>query len=127
MAKYAVIKANKVIDSVIWDGVTDWEYPFEHDIMVEGDTPIGSTWDGETWQPPVPNDWLHADRPFRFTAPLSLLFVSTTWAAFAIYADKKRIPWVNAGGDAVTYYLQEIYPEHQQLLTASGITIENRP
>jgi len=127
MAIYSVLKANKIIDRVQWDGITEWEYPFDHDILVEGDIPIGSTWDGENWQPPVSNDWLHPDRPFRFTAPLSLLFVSPTWIAFSAYADKKRIPWVNAGDDSVTYYLQEIYPEHQQLLTASGITIENRP
>lgn len=125
--KHAIIKGNKVIDSVIWDGYTEWEYPFDHDSIKDGDIPIGSTWNGTGWDAPVPSDWLHADRPYRFTAPLSLLFASTTWAAFAIYADKKRIPWVNTGGEDVTYYLQEIYPEHQVLLAASGISIETKP
>lgn len=35
--KYAVIKDDQVIDTVLWDGVTEWEYPFPHDELIQSD------------------------------------------------------------------------------------------
>jgi hypothetical protein len=38
MGRWAIIKSNYVIDVVIWDGVTPWQYPGDYDIMVEENT-----------------------------------------------------------------------------------------
>lgn len=35
--KYAIINKNEVINVIIWDGVTPFHYPFEHDNMVQSD------------------------------------------------------------------------------------------
>ena len=35
MARWAVIKSNYVIDIIIWDGVTNWQYPGDHDLLIE--------------------------------------------------------------------------------------------
>lgn len=73
-------------------------------------------------------DWLYPDRPKRFAVPLSLLFSGNPiWAAFAIYADKKGIPYEELPGDLLRYYAQEVFPPHQQLLSSAGITIETKP
>ena len=32
---YAIIKNNEVINVIIWDGITAFHYPFEHDSMVQ--------------------------------------------------------------------------------------------
>lgn len=76
---------------------------------------------------PVP-EWLFPDRPFRFSVPLALLFSGQPiWASFAIYADKKGIPYEELPGDLLRYYATEVYPDHQQLLASAGITIESKP
>lgn len=73
-------------------------------------------------------DWLFPDRPFRFSVPLALLFSGQQiWASFAIYADKKGIPYEELQGDLLRYYAAEVYPDHQQLLASAGIQIEQRP
>lgn len=38
MARWAVIKSNYVIDVIIWDGVTPWQYPGDYDLLVEENT-----------------------------------------------------------------------------------------
>ena len=38
MGRWAVIKSNYVIDVVVWDGVTPWQYPGEHDSLIEENT-----------------------------------------------------------------------------------------
>ena len=36
MEKYwAIIKDGYVINRVAWDGITNWEYPFPHDLVIE--------------------------------------------------------------------------------------------
>jgi hypothetical protein len=35
MARWAVIKSNYVIDVIIWDGITPWQYPGNHDLLIE--------------------------------------------------------------------------------------------
>ena len=34
---YAIIKNNEVINVIIWDGKTKFEYPFDYDDMVQSD------------------------------------------------------------------------------------------
>lgn len=38
MARWAIIKSNYVIDVVIWDGNTPYQYPGNHDLMIEDTT-----------------------------------------------------------------------------------------
>jgi hypothetical protein len=38
MARWAVIKSNYVIDVVVWDGVTPWQYPGSYDLLIEENT-----------------------------------------------------------------------------------------
>jgi len=38
MARWAIIKSNYVIDVIIWDGITPWQYPGNYDIMIEENT-----------------------------------------------------------------------------------------
>lgn len=33
--RWAVIKSNYVIDVIIWDGITPWRYPGDHDLLIE--------------------------------------------------------------------------------------------
>lgn len=35
MARWAVIKSNYVIDVIIWDGITPWQYPGNYDLLIE--------------------------------------------------------------------------------------------
>ena len=35
MARWAVIKSNYVIDVIIWDGITPFQYPGNHDTLIE--------------------------------------------------------------------------------------------
>ena len=35
--KYAIINNNEVINVIQWDGKTPFEYPFEHDEMIQSD------------------------------------------------------------------------------------------
>ena len=35
--KYAIIKNNEVINVIIWDGITKFEYPFDYDEMIQSD------------------------------------------------------------------------------------------
>jgi len=38
MARWAIIKSNYVIDIIIWDGVTPYQYPGDYDLMIEEPT-----------------------------------------------------------------------------------------
>jgi len=38
MKRWAVIKSNYVINIVMWDGVTSWQYPGDYDYMIEENT-----------------------------------------------------------------------------------------
>jgi len=38
MARWAIIKSNYVIDVIIWDGITPWQYPGNYDYMIEENT-----------------------------------------------------------------------------------------
>ena len=38
MARWAIIKSNYVIDVIIWDGDTPYQYPGNHDLMIEDTT-----------------------------------------------------------------------------------------
>lgn len=38
MGRWAVIKSNYVIDVVVWDGVTPWQYPGDYDLLIEENT-----------------------------------------------------------------------------------------
>lgn len=33
--RWLILKSNYVIDVVIWDGVTPWQYPGQYDIMMQ--------------------------------------------------------------------------------------------
>ena len=35
--KYAIINNNEVVNAIQWDGKTPFEYPFEHDEMIQSD------------------------------------------------------------------------------------------
>lgn len=35
--KYAIINNNEVVNAIQWDGETPFEYPFEHDEMIQSD------------------------------------------------------------------------------------------
>lgn len=59
MKKWAIITGNEVINTVLWDGVTEWEYPFPHDEMVEvtDELRIGIGWwkdEQGVWNEPIP-------------------------------------------------------------------------
>lgn len=45
MANWLVMKDNYVIDRVVWDGVTPWDYPFLHDYVMEDVEDIASPGD----------------------------------------------------------------------------------
>jgi hypothetical protein len=34
---WVIIKDNYVIDRILWDGVTEYSYPFQHDFMIQND------------------------------------------------------------------------------------------
>lgn len=38
MKRWAIIKSNYVIDMIMWDGITPYQYPFSYDIMIEDPT-----------------------------------------------------------------------------------------
>ena len=38
MKRWAIIKSNYVIDVIIWDGITPWQYPGDYDFMIEENT-----------------------------------------------------------------------------------------
>ena len=38
MKRWAILKSNYVIDVILWDGVTPYQYPFDHDTMLEDTT-----------------------------------------------------------------------------------------
>jgi len=38
MKRWAILKSNYVIDVIMWDGVTPYQYPFPYDIMMEDTT-----------------------------------------------------------------------------------------
>lgn len=33
--QWLILKSNYIIDKVVWDGVSPWEYPFPYDNMIE--------------------------------------------------------------------------------------------
>ena len=35
--KYAIIHNDEVINVINWDGITPFQYPFEHDEMIQSD------------------------------------------------------------------------------------------
>jgi hypothetical protein len=35
MKRWAILKSNYVIDVILWDGITPYQYPFDHDTMLE--------------------------------------------------------------------------------------------
>ena len=35
--KYAIIHNDEVINVINWDGITPFQYPFEHDSMIQSD------------------------------------------------------------------------------------------
>ena len=35
--RYAIIKNNAVVNVIIWDGKTKFEYPFDYDEMIQSD------------------------------------------------------------------------------------------
>lgn len=55
--KYVIIKDNYVINAIVWDGETPYEYPFEHDLMLLDElqsVSIGDYYDqtdGTFWRP----------------------------------------------------------------------------
>ena len=55
MKRYVIIYQNKIITSVMWDGVTAWNYPFPHDEVVQSDElQIGMIKEGDVWVMPPP-------------------------------------------------------------------------
>ena len=45
MAEWAIIKNNYVITKVVWDGVTEWDYPYPYDFKMEDTEGILNTGD----------------------------------------------------------------------------------
>jgi hypothetical protein len=44
MARWIILKNNYAINAIEWDGITEYQYPFEHDSMyedIEGKVNIG--------------------------------------------------------------------------------------
>jgi hypothetical protein len=35
MARWVILKNNYVIDAIEWDGMTQYQYPYSHDVMKE--------------------------------------------------------------------------------------------
>ena len=128
MKKWAVIRDDVVIDSVVWDGETDWQYPFPHDEMIElTELKIGIGWhrvDG-VWHEPVPvveRTW-HHDYEIRITAPTALMDVET---GVLIHFVKNNLPVV-VEGDTTYLYCNEILPKHQPLISSfseQGVVVE---
>lgn len=61
---WLVIKDGYVINRVTWDGITNWEYPFPHDLVIEdinNNVGIGDWYDeadGIFYKPlSIPPDW----------------------------------------------------------------------
>jgi hypothetical protein len=53
MKRYAIIKDNQVIDSILWNGEGQWSYPRPHDQVIESDVlKIGMYKEGEEWVSP---------------------------------------------------------------------------
>jgi hypothetical protein len=47
---WVILKGGYVIDKVIWDGETNWTYPFSHDSIIEdieNNVSIGDWWEEE--------------------------------------------------------------------------------
>lgn len=54
---YAIIENGVVVNTVVWDGSTDWTAPTGAQVVpipVGADVGIGSTYDGSTFTPPPP-------------------------------------------------------------------------
>lgn len=56
MKNWAIIKNSEVINSIIWDGVSTWKYPFPFDEIIQSDElQIGMIKDGNgIWHMPEP-------------------------------------------------------------------------
>jgi hypothetical protein len=53
MKRYAIIKDNQVIDSILWQGEGQWNYPRPHDQVIESNTlKIGMYKSGDEWLSP---------------------------------------------------------------------------
>ena len=42
--KYAIIHNDEVINVINWDGITPFQYPFEHDEMIQSDELQQASW-----------------------------------------------------------------------------------
>ena len=63
MKIWAVIKDDVVIDSVLWDGEAEWQYPQSHDELIEitEEIKIGIGWyrNEEGWHEPVGSSFIN--------------------------------------------------------------------
>ena len=129
MKKWAVIRDDVVIDLVVWDGETEWQYPFPHDEMVEitekKNIGIGWYWENGAWHVPESTSTVgwHHDYEIRITAPTALMDVET---GVLIHFVKNNLPVV-VEGDTTHLYCNEILPEHQPLISSfseQGVVVE---
>jgi hypothetical protein len=110
----------------MWDGVSEWKYPFPHDeIRPAGTLAIGMKFDGMDWyMPEMPvNDWLHPDYEKRIIAPAT---IATSYPELLFELTVVRKLPVEAVGENVHIYCNYIDPEHQQLVDALSLTVENK-
>ena len=55
--RYAIIKNNEVINVIIWDGKTKFEYPFDYDEMIQSnELQIGMKLINGVWELPILDD-----------------------------------------------------------------------
>lgn len=55
MKRYVIIYQNKIVNAVLWDGVTTWNYPFPHNEVIQSDTlQIGMIKENDEWVMPLP-------------------------------------------------------------------------
>lgn len=53
MKRFAIIFNDTVIDAIVWDGKTEWHYPFDHDKVIESnDLQIGMIKENGAWVMP---------------------------------------------------------------------------
>lgn len=67
MAKYAIVKDGQVINSVEWDGVSDWTPPKGTELIQEDIASIGYTYDGKKFVPPPSEEIKDSVRGKDFT------------------------------------------------------------
>ena len=114
--KHAVIYNNEVIDMTMWDGVSEWKYPFPHDeIRPAGTLAIGMKFDGTDWYMPEKpvNDWQHPDYEKRIIAPAG---IATTYPELLFDLTVIRKLPIEQVGDRVHIYCHTIAEEHQAMV-----------